>query len=180
MTLSNPEGHADLTFTVNERPQGSTIAGEGSGAAATAAGVRSNQAPAGHTRPARHPVTSPVSRRSCSRTSCPGTATPSSRCSTPTAIAFDQAGSGEIASLDFSGYHAIYVGNDQPQSFYDAVFANEAKFTAFVDGGGFLWFGAAAFGFQDGDLDGAVLPGGLTVHGPDYEDENTVAPPTIR
>src|SRR4029077_4990310 len=92
-------------------------------------------------------------------------------------IAFDQAGSGDIASLDFSGYHSIYIGSDQSQSFYDAVFANEAKFTAFVNGGGFLWFGAAAFGFQDGNLAGAVLPGGLTVHGPEYEDQNTVEAP---
>ena len=58
------------------------------------------------------------------------------------------------------------------------LFANEDKLTAFVNAGGFLWFGAAAFGFQDGDLDGAVLPGGLTVHGPDYQDQNTVEAPT--
>ena len=59
-----------------------------------------------------------------------------------------------------------------------SLFANEDKLTALRQRRRFLWFGAAAFGFQDGDLDGAVLPGGLTVHGPDYQDQNTVEAPT--
>ena len=175
LTLSNPGGHADLTFTIGERPRGSTLAGAG-GAATTAAGVRSSVAPAGHV--ARRVTPSISGEPSLVLMDVlPWDSDAIQQVLDANGVAFDEAGSADLPTIDLTTYHAIYIGSDQPQSFYDVLFANEGRLTDYVNGGGFLWFGAAAFGFQDGDLDGAVLPGGLTVHGPEYEDQNAVVAP---
>ncbi|HEU4347225.1 MAG TPA: malectin domain-containing carbohydrate-binding protein, partial [Actinoplanes sp.] len=97
-------------------------------------------------------------------------------------IRYDVANSGQMGSLDLAGYEAVFISSDQPQSFYARYAANRARFADYVVGGGFLWFGAAAWGWNDGDLSGAELPGGMTVR-QTLEDRNDVldnAHPTMQ
>ncbi len=89
-------------------------------------------------------------------------------------IAFDLVGSSDMARIDMTSYEVVFVSNDQPQRFYDAYTASAARFEEYVDGGGFLWFGAAAWGWNEGDADGLPLPGGVNVSGPNLEDRNVV------
>jgi subtilisin family serine protease len=180
VTLANPGGHEDLHFTVREVNQGAII--EGAPAAVRPSGAAPLATTNSHVRPTGYTPTRVAPRVSGDPSLVlmdvlPWDSSAIQDTLTANGVLFDVGGSEEIASLDFSGYHAIYVGNDQPQTFYDAYEANVDKFAAFVSGGGFLWFGSAAFGFQDGNLDGVALPGGLTIHGPQYEDQNTVVAP---
>lgn len=174
LTLSNPGGHEDLEFEVVERLGGPAAAG--AGAAGVAGNASSMARPAGHTgirvRPSIAGDPSLVLMDFL-----PWDSDAIQQVLDANGVPYDVGGSAEIESLDFSAYHAIYIGNDQPQSFYDAYLANFDKFEAYVEQGGFLWFGAAAFGFQDGNLDGVALPGGLVVGGPIFEFENALSAP---
>ena len=89
-------------------------------------------------------------------------------------IAFDLVGSAEMATIDMADYEVVFVSNDQSQTFYDRYAASADRFESYVDGGGFLWFGAAGWGWNYGDPSGLVLPGGVTVSGPVFEDQNVV------
>jgi subtilisin family serine protease len=91
-------------------------------------------------------------------------------------IEYDTVGSSELATIDLSAYQAVVIANDQPQSFYDAYRAAIARLTAYVEGGGFLWMGAAAWGYNGGDLGGMVMPGGATIQ-PSFQYENDVVDP---
>jgi subtilisin family serine protease len=179
LTLSNPGGHEDLTFDVKER------SGDTTGVAARpAAPIKPSgrSSTSSHARPARF-APSLVKPSITGQPSLvlmdvlPWDSDAIQQTLTANGVAFDVAGSADIGSLDFTTYHAIYVGNDQPQAFYDAYLANADKFASYVTAGGFLWFGSAAFGFQDGNPDGVALPGGLVIHGPTYEDDNGVDAP---
>ena len=180
LTLSNNGGHADLEFAVAER----LVAPAPSAGTGTKGTIKvTGKTPASSTdRPAGF-VASPVHPSITGEPSLvlldtlPWDSDAIQATLTANGIAFDVAGSADMATLDFSVYHAIYVGNDQPQAFYDAYVANFDKFTGYVEAGGFLWFGAAAFGSQGSDLDGVAIPGGLTIHGPAYEDSNGVDAP---
>ena len=178
LSLSNPAGHADLNFTVNERNDTSAASGDRIGGI-TASGRTSTDS---RTRPSGFAPTAVAPSISGEPSlvlmdSLPWGSDAIQQTLTANGVPFDVAGSAEMASLDFMAYHSIYVGNDQSQSFYDAYLENFDKFEVYVQQGGFLWFGAAAFGFEDGNLDGVALPGGLTVHGPVYEDNNGVDTP---
>ncbi len=89
-------------------------------------------------------------------------------------VAYDQYGSADMGAVDLGDYQSIIIANDQPQSFYDAYVDNAAAFDDFVAGGGYLWFEAAAWGWNGGDLTGVSLPGGVVVGGELYEELNTV------
>jgi hypothetical protein len=98
-------------------------------------------------------------------------------------IPFDTATSSAMGTADLSGYEVVLLANDQPQGFYTSYDANRARFEDYVQSGGFLWVGAAAWGFNGGDFNGGVLPGGATVQGPAIEDVNDVvdtAHPTMQ
>ena len=180
MTLSNPGGHEDLHFTVHEINRGAVLEG------APAAAVRLAQRRAG-----RPPATP-------GRPGTPRRASPRRSTGDPSLVLMDvlpwdstaiQDTLAPTASRSTSGARPRSLRSTSPattpstsattsrRSFYDAYQANIDKFSAFVAGGGFLWFGSAAFGFQDGNLDGVALPGGLTIHGPQFEDENTIDAP---
>jgi len=98
-------------------------------------------------------------------------------------IPYDMATSSQMGTIDLSQYEVVFLSNDQPQSFYNNYTANRARFEDYVVTGGFLWVGAAAWGWNGGDFDGGVLPGGATVQGPVFEDANDVldnAHPTMQ
>ena len=178
VTLSNPGGHEDLDFSVHEKNapsiEGASAAGVRAGTAALSTNSRTR--PAGFSPTRVHPSISGEPSLVLMDV-LPWDSDAIQQVLSANGVAFDVAGSAEMGSLDFSAYHAIYIGNDQPQTFYNAYLANFDKFQAYVEAGGFLWFGAAAFGFQDGNLDGVAIPGGLTIHGPVYEDQNGVDTP---
>ena len=79
-----------------------------------------------------------------------------------------------MATIDMADYEVVFVSSDQSQAFYDRYAASADRFESYVDGGGFLWFGAAGWGWNYGDPSGLVLPGGVTVSGPVFEDQNVV------
>jgi subtilisin family serine protease len=97
---------------------------------------------------------------------------------TANGIPFDTATSSQMGTIDLSGYKVVFFASDQPQGFYSSYDANRARFEDYVTAGGFLWVGAAAWGFNGGDFNGGVLPGGATVQGPVFEDANDVVDPT--
>ena len=92
-------------------------------------------------------------------------------------VGYDVAGSDQMATIDLSAYDTVIISNDQPQDFYEAYKDNASRFDAFVSGGGFLWVETAYFGFGDGDFSGAVLPGGVVVGPPVFDDFNDVVDP---
>lgn len=92
-------------------------------------------------------------------------------------ITFDVFTSNDMGTADLSGYEAVYISNDQPDGFYDAYTEHAGRFSDYASAGGYLWFGVAAWGFNDGDADGLVLPGGVTVDGPVFEFANGIAQP---
>lgn len=93
-------------------------------------------------------------------------------------VPFDIAGSSQMGRIDLSAYQVVFIANDQPSSFYDTYTANLARFEQFVQRGGTLWFGAAAWGWGGGgSTDGLSLPGGAKVTGPLFEDYNDVVDP---
>jgi Malectin domain/Viral BACON domain len=97
-------------------------------------------------------------------------------------IRYDLANSTQMGSVDLAQYETVLVSSDQPQDFYTNYTANRARFGDYVGAGGFLWFGAAAWGWNGGDFTGGVLPGGTTVQ-PTFEDRNDVldnAHPTMQ
>src|SRR5262249_36664990 len=101
---------------------------------------------------------------------------------TANGIPFDTARSSQMGSIDLSRYEVVFLSNDQPQDFYTNYAANRGRFENYVQAGGFLWAGAAAWGFNGGDFSGGVLPGGATVR-QDFENVNDVidnAHPTMQ
>jgi hypothetical protein len=92
-------------------------------------------------------------------------------------ISYDVAGSSELPTLDLSAYEAVFVANDQPTEFYGVLADQVDQLTAYVESGGYLWLGAAAWGGNGGDADGLPLPGGGTASGPAYEESNLVTAP---
>jgi len=92
-------------------------------------------------------------------------------------IPFDTANSSQMGTIDLSQYKVVFLSSDQPPGFYSSYGANLARFEDYVTAGGFLWVGAAAWGFNGGDFNGGVLPGGATVQGPVFEDANDVVDP---
>jgi hypothetical protein len=91
--------------------------------------------------------------------------------------AVDVAGSAELATLDLASYRVVFVANDQPQPFYAALDDAMPSLEGYVEGGGFLWFGAAGWGWNGGEPDGLPLPGGGEVVGPEVWDVNEVTAP---
>jgi hypothetical protein len=80
-------------------------------------------------------------------------------------IAFDVANSSRMGSIDLSLYKVVFLSSDQPWFFYDNYAANFSRFESYVQEGGLLWVGAAAWGWNGGDFTGGLLPGGATVAG---------------
>ncbi len=98
-------------------------------------------------------------------------------------IPFDTATSSQMGSIDLSPYEVVFISSDQPQGFYNNYNANVSRFADYVQGGGLLWVGASAWGWNGGDFNGAQLPGGATVRGPVFESFNDVidnAHPTMQ
>lgn len=89
---------------------------------------------------------------------------------------YDVYTSADMATVNLSAYEAVFMSNDQSQDFYDSYTANSERFTTYVSDGGFLWLGAAAWGWNGGDFTGGVLPGGVTVDQV-FEDLNWIAQP---
>ncbi len=90
------------------------------------------------------------------------------------AITYDLVGSSDMATIDMTDYEVVFISNDQPQRFYNAYSASADRFETYVADGGFLWVGAAAWGWNGGDATGLPLPGGVTVAGPLFESRNVV------
>jgi subtilisin family serine protease len=174
LTLANPGGHTDLEFQVGERPIATaTNAGHVS---VVAAGVDSHHKPASHVASRVKPsiVGQPTL---VLMDTLPWDSDALLQVLDANGIAHDDAGSADMDTIDLNPYKVVFIANDQSQVFYNAYLDNFGRFDAYVQGGGILWFEAAAFGFQDGNLDGVQIPGGLTIHGPQYEDDNTVVAP---
>ena len=91
------------------------------------------------------------------------------------AIPYQVYGSSSFGSLDFDECKMMVISGDQPTSFYDAYALYQSEFEAYVDGGGFLNFFAADFGWNGGMLS-APLPGGI-VWNASYADSNNIDDP---
>jgi hypothetical protein len=70
----------------------------------------------------------------------------------------------------------VIVPDDQPSTFYENYRAALSRITEYVDQGGFFWFGAAAWGWNGGDLADTALPGGATVQ-QSFQESNDVTEP---
>jgi subtilisin family serine protease len=174
ISLTNKEGHENLTFTIGERPVATaTNAGHVSVAPA---GVNSHNKPAGHVAVRVTPSIDGQPTLVLMDT-LPWDSDALLQVLDANGIAHDEAGSAEMDTINLTPYKVVFIANDQSQVFYDAYLANFDRFDTYVQGGGILWFETAAFGFQDGSLDGVQVPGGLTIHGPQYEDQNAVVAP---
>jgi len=88
-------------------------------------------------------------------------------------IAYDLANSSQMGAIDLTGYEVVFISSDQPQYFYDNFNTHAAWFAEYVETGGFLWVGAAAWGWNGGSFDGGQLPGGVIVR-PNFEYENDI------
>jgi hypothetical protein len=166
-------GQLDLTFEIDELPVGDV---EGGGARLPQ-GVDSRTAPKGYAPKApqrRILVGGPVL---VFMDALPWDSEALLQVLEANEIPFDLASSDDMGSIDLSGYEVVFLSSDQPQSFYDNYADNVFAFEDYVLSGGFLWVGAAAWGFNEGDFDGGVLPGGATVVGPAFEDFNDVIDP---
>ena len=93
-------------------------------------------------------------------------------------IPFDIADSSQMGTIDMSQYEVVFISSDQTQDFYNNYNANFTAFEDYVLTGGFLWVGAAAWGFNGGDFNGSLLPGGATVIGPVIEEFNDIVDPS--
>lgn len=89
-------------------------------------------------------------------------------------VPFELANSAEMGTIDLAAYSAIFLSNDQPERFYANYGDHLERLAEYVAGGGFLWVGAAAWGWNDGDFSGGQLPGGASVFGPLLEEYNDV------
>jgi hypothetical protein len=92
-------------------------------------------------------------------------------------IAFDVAHSSRMSTIDMSLYEVIIISNDQPYDFYANYSTSFGRFENYVQNGGLLWVGAAAWGFNGGDFTGGQLPGGASVAGFWFETFNEVLDP---
>jgi subtilisin family serine protease len=93
-------------------------------------------------------------------------------------IAYDIATSAQMSTIDLARYDVVFISSDQPQGFYDNYNANVSRLADYVEQGGFLWVGAASWGFNSGNFNGSQLPGGATVRGPVWEFYNNVVDST--
>jgi subtilisin family serine protease len=92
-------------------------------------------------------------------------------------IAPDVVGSAQLGALDLDPYDVIVLANDQPPAFYAAYGEHLDELEAFVTEGGYLWVGAASYGWNGGGFDGRPLPGGVSVLEQVFEEANHVLLP---
>jgi hypothetical protein len=92
-------------------------------------------------------------------------------------IPYEIATSAQMGAVEISPYPVAFIANDQPDAFYTAYRDHVGWFSEYVQAGGFLWFGASAFGMHLGNFDGGQLPGGVIFHGPIAEPLNDVLQP---
>jgi subtilisin family serine protease len=178
VNLGNAEGHEPLTFTIDEVKVG------GGGAAITVkrAGVVTGKAPAGYkakqVKKNIHPADTTGSSADVLvvMDELPWGSEALFNVLTDDGVVFDTINSDSIGGVALAHYNLVILANDQPQSFYDNYTANLGAFEAYVNGGGFLWVSAASQGFNGGDFEGGVLPGGATVHDA-FEDSNKITDP---
>jgi hypothetical protein len=91
-------------------------------------------------------------------------------------VEYDTANSSQLGTIDLTGYQSVLIPDDQSNAFYANYRAALPQLTAFVEQGGFLWVGAAAWGWNGGDLTGTALPGGATIQ-QSLQTTNNVADP---
>ncbi len=174
MEIANTGGLVDLTFEILEASLGG-LGFAGHQPSELPAGVTSTDAPAGWVATATdrqvngHPVL-------IIQDALPWESAALQDVLSMNGIPFDIIGSADMGQFDLSPYGVVFISNDQPQVFYDRYMQHQAWFETYVAGGGYLWFGAAAWGWNGGDFTGGVLPGGVTVS-PVFEDFNNVVDP---
>jgi len=77
--------------------------------------------------------------------------------------AFDIATSAELDTIDLHRYRVVIIPSDQPVRAYGRLSDIAEKLEDFVGAGGVLEAHVAGWGFNDGDAELLVLPGGVTV-----------------
>ena len=179
VNLGNVDGHEPLTFTADEVK----VAGSPAAATTLKAGTVSSKAPVGHkvVRVQSHVIKPNDTTEQPADVlvvidALPWDSEALFNVLSGDGVVFDAINSDSIGDLDLSRYSLVIVANDQPQSFYDNFAANLSAFEAYVTGGGYLWVSAASTGFNGGDFDGGVLPGGVTVHG-GFDSSNAITDP---
>jgi len=177
LTLGNVEGLAPLTFEVFER-EGEPVAVATPAPTATpapAAGAGSSSAaPAGYEAVAPGAHTEQEAEVAVFLDLLPWESDALFFVLDANGIAYDLYGSADMANVDLAAYRVVIISNDQPQTFYTAFTSNLQRFDDFAAAGGYLWFGAAAWGWNGGDLTNHPLPGGVVVGAARYEDCNVV------
>ncbi len=175
VTLGNLGGLADLDFEVLERPLPSVaLALPGSTARVSQVPTRASNVVLAQTAAQVEAIKMDGAVALVFQDALPWDSDALQQVLSANGIAFDLVGSAEMATIDMTDYEVVFVSNDQSQTFYDRYTASAARFESYVDSGGFLWFGAAGWGWNNGDPSGLVLPGGVSVDGPVFEDENVV------
>jgi hypothetical protein len=170
LRLSNT-GAAPLSYTIGEMPvAGGTNAGH---VTSMPEGSNSRVAPAGYTATAVPPRINggPVL---VFMDALPWGSDALGQVLVANGIAYDVASSAQMGNLDLSVYEVVFIAGDQATSFYNNFNANLPRFDAYVQGGGFLWVSGAAWGWNGGDFNGGQLPGGATISGPVWEEENDI------
>jgi hypothetical protein len=172
LTLRNA-GRANLNYTVVELP----VASAANAKATLQQGITAKAAPAGY-KPTTVTATFTGAQVLLLMDVLPFGSDALQQVLAANGIAFDIATSREMGSIDLSRYSTVIIASDQTLGFYVNYGVNRSKFRDYVGAGGFLWVGAAAWGWNGGNFDGEQLPGGTVVRGPVYEYTNEVVDET--
>lgn len=167
-------GRANLTYSLVELP---VVLAAKTQVNPSAPGVTANKAPAGY-KPVAVSAAFTGADALVLMDALPWESDALQRLLQANGIAFDMATSREMGSIDLSRYKTVFIASDQPLGFYVNYGIHRGRFSEYVNKGGLLWMGAAAGGWNGGDIDGEQLPGGVTVRGPVSEAENTIADAT--
>jgi subtilisin family serine protease len=167
-------GYADLLFRVLERQVTPTPAPERT--PSLAEGVTSHQAPSEHT-PAEVAPSWDGAAVLVVMDALPWDSQALLEVFEWNDLAPDVVGSDQLGELDLDPYDVVVLANDQPPAFYAAYGEHLHALEAFVTAGGYLWVGAASYGWNGGGFDGLPLPGGVTVLEQVFEEVNLVVLP---
>jgi hypothetical protein len=77
-------------------------------------------------------------------------------------ISYTLYNSSDFGSVDLSSFDKVIIPSDQTQTFYNRLSGNSTWFESYVSNGGFLDLRLTDQGWNGGNWDGLVMPGGLS------------------
>ena len=157
LTVRN-DGDAPLEFEVAEGPV-QDVASAGVDAVSA-----SNQAPAGYQAAAAAPSPLDGGELLVVMDYLPWGSNALARVLEANGTSYDQVTSNQLGTVDLDLYESVHIANDQPYSFYENYLAALPRLTGYVENGGLLWVGAAAYGWNGGGPPVIGMPGGATIN----------------